>query len=51
MSATIPAGVLDVRNPAELAHGALPNGKRLFSEKQASEMWAPVTPMPSVRFC
>lgn len=30
----------------QLAHGALPNGKRLFSEKQASEMWAPVTPMP-----
>ncbi len=30
----------------QLAHGALPNGKRLFSEKQAAEMWAPVTPMP-----
>lgn len=30
----------------QLAHGALPEGKRLFSEKQAMEMWAPVTPMP-----
>ena len=30
----------------QLAHGALPDGKRLFSEKQAAEMWAPVTPMP-----
>ena len=30
----------------QLAHGALPDGKRLFSEKQAMEMWAPVTPMP-----
>ncbi|KTE18816.1 serine hydrolase [Sphingopyxis sp. H050] len=30
----------------QLAHGALPNGKRLFSEAQATEMWKPVTPMP-----
>ena len=30
----------------QLAHGALPDGKRLFSEKQALEMWTPVTPMP-----
>ena len=30
----------------QLAHGALPDGRRLFSEKQAAEMWAPVTPMP-----
>ena len=30
----------------QLAHGALPDGKRLFSEEQAMEMWAPVTPMP-----
>jgi len=30
----------------QLAHGALPDGKRLFSEQQAAEMWAPVTPMP-----
>lgn len=30
----------------QLARGALPNGKRLFSEKQAAEMWAPVTLMP-----
>ncbi|MGN6690541.1 MAG: serine hydrolase [Sphingopyxis sp.] len=30
----------------QLAHGALPDGKRLFSEKQAAEMWSPVTPMP-----
>src|SRR3546814_5448540 len=30
----------------QLAHGALPNGKRLFSEKQAAEMWTPVTPVP-----
>jgi CubicO group peptidase (beta-lactamase class C family) len=29
----------------QLAHGALPNGKRLFSEAQAAEMWAPVTPI------
>ncbi|MEQ8310184.1 MAG: serine hydrolase [Sphingopyxis sp.] len=30
----------------QLARGALPDGKRLFSEKQAMEMWAPVTPIP-----
>lgn len=30
----------------QLAHGALPNGKRLFSEAQAAEMWKPVTIMP-----
>lgn len=30
----------------QLAHGALPGGKRLFSEEQAAEMWKPVTPMP-----
>ncbi len=30
----------------QLAHGALPNGKYLFSEAQAAEMWKPVTPMP-----
>lgn len=30
----------------QLARGALPDGTRLFSEKQAMEMWAPVTPMP-----
>ena len=30
----------------QLAQGALPDGKRLFSAKQAAEMWAPVTPMP-----
>ncbi|ALH80778.1 serine hydrolase [Sphingopyxis macrogoltabida] len=30
----------------QLAHGALPNGKRLFSEAQAAEMWKPVTMMP-----
>ena len=30
----------------QLAHGALPNGKHLFSEAQAAEMWRPVTPMP-----
>ena len=30
----------------QLAHGALPGGKRLFSEAQAAEMWKPVTPMP-----
>jgi len=30
----------------QLAHGALPDGKRLFSEKQAMEMWTPVTPIP-----
>lgn len=30
----------------QLAHGALPGGKRLFSEKQALEMWTPVTPIP-----
>src|SRR3546814_18749561 len=31
----------------QLAHGALPDGTRLFSEKPAAEKWAPVTPMPS----
>src|SRR3546814_20338110 len=30
----------------QLAHGALPDGKRLFSEEQAAEMWTPVTPVP-----
>lgn len=30
----------------QLAHGALPDGKRLFSEKQALEMWSPVVTMP-----
>jgi len=30
----------------QLAHGALPDGKRLFSVEQAKEMWDPVTPMP-----
>ncbi len=30
----------------QLAHGALGDGRRLFSEKQAAEMWTPVTPMP-----
>ena len=30
----------------QLAHGALPNGKQLFSEKQALEMWNPVVTMP-----
>lgn len=30
----------------QLAHGALPNGKRLFSEAQATEMWTPVVTMP-----
>lgn len=30
----------------QLAHGALPGGGRLFSEKQAAEMWKPVTMMP-----
>jgi CubicO group peptidase (beta-lactamase class C family) len=31
----------------QLAHGALPDGRRLFSEEQAREMWAPVTAMPT----
>lgn len=30
----------------QLAKGALPDGKRLFSEKQALEMWNPVVTMP-----
>jgi len=30
----------------QLAQGALPNGKYLFSEAQAAEMWKPVTPIP-----
>ncbi len=30
----------------QLAHGTLPDGKRLFSAAQAAEMWKPVTPMP-----
>lgn len=30
----------------QLARGALPGGGRLFSEKQALEMWKPVTIMP-----
>lgn len=30
----------------QLSKGALPGGKRLFSEGQAAEMWKPVTPMP-----
>jgi hypothetical protein len=27
----------------QLAHGALPGGKRLFSEEQSAQMWRPVT--------
>ena len=30
----------------QLAHGALPEGGRLFSEAQAKEMWTPVTSIP-----
>jgi hypothetical protein len=30
----------------QLAQGALPDGKRIYSAKQAAEMWASVTPMP-----
>jgi CubicO group peptidase (beta-lactamase class C family) len=30
----------------QLAHGAIPGGGRLFSEKQAQAMWTPVTPIP-----
>ena len=29
----------------QLAHGAVPGGGRVFSEAQAREMWAPVTPI------
>ena len=31
----------------QLAHGAKPEGGRLFSESSATEMWRPVTPMPN----
>jgi CubicO group peptidase (beta-lactamase class C family) len=31
---------------AQLERGALPDGKRLFSEKQSAEMWTPVTVIP-----
>lgn len=30
----------------QLAHGALPNGQRLFSETQSRQMWTPVVLMP-----
>jgi CubicO group peptidase (beta-lactamase class C family) len=30
----------------QLSRGALPGGKRVYSEAQAKEMWSPVTPMP-----
>src|SRR4030095_10818831 len=31
----------------QLAHGKIPGGeKRLFSDEQSAEMWAPVTPLP-----
>ncbi|MEG3181334.1 serine hydrolase [Sphingomonas sp. LT1P40] len=30
----------------QLGYGALPDGRRLFSEKQAKEMWNPVVTMP-----
>jgi len=30
----------------QLSHGALPDGRHLFSEKQALEMWKPVVTMP-----
>jgi CubicO group peptidase (beta-lactamase class C family) len=30
----------------QLAHGAMPDGGRLFSEDAAREMWSPVTPQP-----
>lgn len=32
----------------QLAHGGLLNGKQLFSQEQAREMWTPVAPMPIV---
>ncbi len=31
----------------QLAHGAMPDGKRLWSEAQAQEMWKPVVVQPS----
>jgi CubicO group peptidase (beta-lactamase class C family) len=34
----------------QLAHGKLPNGGRLFSEKQAKAMWDPVIEVPSDSF-
>lgn len=33
----------------QLAHGALPNGGRLFSEAASKAMWEPVTPIPIVK--
>ncbi|MGI4732394.1 MAG: serine hydrolase [Janthinobacterium lividum] len=30
----------------QLAHGALPDGGRLFSDASSKEMWTPATPMP-----
>jgi CubicO group peptidase (beta-lactamase class C family) len=34
----------------QLARGALPNGKRLYSEQQAAEMWTPRTIEPPDRY-
>jgi CubicO group peptidase (beta-lactamase class C family) len=34
----------------QLAHGKLPNGGRLFSEKQSDEMWNPIVVVPRESF-
>ena len=34
----------------QLAHGALPNGGRLYSEAQAAELWRPVVVVPADEF-
>lgn len=34
----------------QLAHGKLPDGKQLFSEEQANEMWSPVVVVPPTEF-
>jgi CubicO group peptidase (beta-lactamase class C family) len=34
----------------QLAHGKLPDGKHLFSEEQANEMWSPVVVVPPSEF-
>lgn len=49
---SIQASAVDIAEwmKVQLARGALPNGKRLFSEKQATEMWTPRTIRPPDRY-
>jgi CubicO group peptidase (beta-lactamase class C family) len=49
---SIQASAVDIAEwmKVQLARGTLPNGKRLYSEKQAEEMWTPRTIEPPDRY-